>query len=163
VSSTKSDSGETFKGKVNNDGDATVQVGTSGRTPVWGFHKCVAASAPNPNSTASILTFACTHGGDPNCTDNIGIPSSTTGCGQVGGNCFVAAYPTGWETLHADYWQTWQEAKHTLDGRSGGTDVSSDAGTFGDVMEDCVTGTGGSCGFVTDTTPSQVYKSAGDP
>jgi len=164
VSATKSDSGETFKGKVNNDGDATVQVGTSGGTPVWGFHKCVAASAPNPNATASTLTFACSHGGDLNCTDNIGIPSGeTTGCGSVGGNCFVGAHPDGWETLHADYWQTWQEAKHTLDGQSGGTDVASDAGTFGDLMEDCITGTGSSCGFVTDTTPSQVYKSAGDP
>ena len=129
-----------------------------------GFHKCVAASSPNPNGTVSTLTFACSHGADPNCTDNIGIPSVTTGCGSVGGNCYVGAYPYGWETLHGDYWQTWQEAKHTLDSQTGGTDVSSDAGTFGDVVEDCVQGTGPMCfpEFITNTSPAQVYNPSGN-
>ena len=47
---------------------------------IWGFHKCVAAKAPSPNGTVSTLSFACSHGADPNCTDNIGIPGTTTGC-----------------------------------------------------------------------------------
>ena len=160
--STPNDTAEMFKRKVNDDGDATVQVGTTkGGVAIWGFHKCVAASAPSPEPGVSTLTFACSHGADPNCTKPT---SSMTGCGSVGGTCYVGAYPDGWETLHADYWQTWQEAKHTLDGRAGGTDAASDAGTFGDLMEDCVTGTtGGTCGFVTDTSPSLVYKPGGNP
>jgi hypothetical protein len=149
-----------FKGKVNNDGDASVQVGTtSNGTAIWGFHKCKAAQAPSPSATT--LSFACSHPGDPNCTENVGIPSQTTGCGQAGASCYVGAAPYGWETLHADYWQTWQEATHALDSQAGGTDVSSDSGTFGDLVEDCVTGSSGTCSFITDTTPSQVYGSSG--
>jgi Domain of unknown function (DUF1996) len=163
VSATQSDENETVKGKPNDDGDANVRVGTSGTTPVWGFHKCVPASAPSPAPGVSTLSFACSHNADPNCADDIGIPGVTTGCSAAGGHCFVGAYPFGWETLHADYWQTWQESKQALDGNTGATDFPGDEGTFGDVIEDCVTGTSGSCGFITDTTPSQVYGSAGNP
>ncbi len=166
---TPSDTKETYEGKPNNDGDATVKVGTtSGGVAIWGSHKCpTPLSAPNPSSTATEPSFACTSkslGGDANCTTDIGIPSSTTGCGSVGGHCFVGTYPFGWETLHADYWQTWQEAKNTPDSQ-GGNDVTSDSGTFGDLMDDCVTGppSSGSCSFVTNTTPSAVYGPSGPP
>jgi hypothetical protein len=163
-----SDTAETYEGKVNNDGDATVQVGaTSGGTAIWGFHKCQAPVAPNPTAGATEISFACSPtslGGDQNCTDNIGIPATTTGCGAVGSPCFVGKYPFGWETLHADYWQTWQEAQNPPDSQPGSTDVSSDSGTFGDLVEDCNTGTGsGSCSFVTNSSPPAVYASPGNP
>jgi hypothetical protein len=161
-----SDTAETYEGNPNNDNDATVKVGTtSGGTAIWGFHKCVAAGSPSPNATASTLSFACTHSADPNCTDDIGIPSTTSGCSSANGHCYAGAYPDGWETLHADYWQTWQEAKHALDSQSGSTDVSSDSGTFGDVVEDCVQGMGPTCApeFVTNNSPPEVYGTSGNP
>ncbi len=162
--STPNDNDEMVNGKAHNDHDAAFQVGTTkGGVAIWGFHKCVAAKVPSPNGTASTLSFACSHGADPNCTDNIGIPSTTTGCASAGGDCYVGAYPDGWETLHADYWQTWQEAKHKLDSVSG-HDASGDAGTFGDLVEDCVQGTTGKCvpAFITNSSPSEVYGKNGN-
>jgi hypothetical protein len=161
---TPNDNDEMVNGKVHNDHDATVQVGTtSGGEAIWGFHKCVAAKAPSPTTGTSTLSFACSQGADPNCTDNIGIPSTTTGCAEAGGDCYVGAYPDGFETLHADYWQTWQEAQHPLDSVNG-FDAPGDAGTFGDVVEDCVQGTGPHCkpSFITNTSPSQVYGKNGN-
>ena len=163
--STPNDSDEMVNGKLHNDGDATVQVGTtSGGAAIWGFHKCVAAKTPSPKAGASTLSFACSHGADPNCTDNIGIPSTTTGCAAAGSDCYVGAYPDGWETQHADYWQTWQEAQHTLDSVNG-DDAAGDQGTFADVVEDCVQGTGSHCTptFITNTSPPQVYGKSGNP
>jgi hypothetical protein len=163
--STPNDNDEKVNGRLHNDHDATVRVGTTSTgAAIWGFHKCVAAKAPSPSATASTLSFACSHGADPNCTDNIGIPSTTTGCSQAGGDCYVGAHPDGWETLHADYWQTWQEAKHPLDSVKG-DDAPGDQGTFGDVVEDCVQGTGGHCtpAFITNTSPPQVYGKSGNP
>jgi hypothetical protein len=119
--------------------DATMQVSSG----VFGPWKCPTnVTAPDPTAT-TMLSFACSHSGDPNC--NIKLSTPTT-C--AGGACYVGAYqPTGsspsfgWETLHADYWQTWQEAQHTLDDpANGGFDHASDVGTFGDVVEDCVNG-----------------------
>jgi len=159
TSTTSDDSGEV--GGADND-PKLVQVSSG----LWGPHKCVAASAPSPNGTTSTLSFACSHGDDPNCTDNIGIPASTTGCSAPRTNCFVGAYPNGWETLHADYWQTWNEAKNAPDSQTGNSDVSSDAGTFGDIVEDCVQGTGtANCSptFITNTSPPQVYGSPSNP
>ena len=122
------------------DGDAKVKIGTS----LWVPFDCQAVTAPDPSASAATLSFACTNGGDPNCD----LPlTSPTGCVSAGGTCYVGAYsPTakqyGWETLHADYWQTWQEAQNTLDNpANGGFDTPSDAGTFGDLVEDCVSGT----------------------
>jgi Domain of unknown function (DUF1996) len=161
---TPNDNDEMVNGKPHNDGDATVQVGTtSSGEAIWGFHKCVAAKAPSPKTGVSTLSFACSQGADPNCTDNIGIPSTTTGCGAAGSDCYVGAYPDGWETLHADYWQTWQEAQHPLDSVNG-FDAPGDAGTFGDVVEDCVQGTGPHCSstFITNTSPPQVYGKNGN-
>ena len=156
TSTTSDDSGEV--GGADND-PKLVQVSSG----LWGPHKCVAASAPSPNGTTSTLSFACSHGDDPNCTDNIGIPSATTGCSQAGGDCYVGAYPDGWETLHADYWQTWQENKRPLDSVNG-DDAPGDEGTFKDVVEDCTQGTGGHCKptFITDTSPPQVYGKSGN-
>jgi hypothetical protein len=165
---TPSDSKETYESKTNDDGDAKFQVGTTpGGVKIWGFHKCPAPpSAPDPSPTAAALSFACSPqslGGDLNCSTDIGIPNTTTGCGAVGGHCFVGTFPDGWETLHADYWQTWHEAKNMLDSQ-GGDDVTSDSGTFGDLLEDCVNGTGaGSCSFVTNDTPAAVYGSPSPP
>jgi Domain of unknown function (DUF1996) len=158
-STTSDDSGEA--GGADND-PKLVQVSPG----LWGPHKCVAGSAPSPNGTTSTLSFACSHADDPNCTGNIGIPGPTTGCSAPGTNCFVGAYPNGWETLHADYWQTWKEAKNPLDSQPGNSDVPSDAGTFGDLVEDCVQGTGtANCSptFITNTSPPQVYGSASNP
>ena len=150
--------------------DATVQVSPR----VFGPYQCPTnVTAPDPSPGATTLSFACSHSGDPNC--NIAL-STPTSC--AGGTCYVGAYnPTaksyGWETLHADYWQTWQEASNNngnLDNTlvSGVlTDgVSSDAGTFGDVVEDCVTD-GGKCtpAFIvtSQNSPPQVYKTSGNP
>jgi uncharacterized protein DUF1996 len=125
-----------------NDGD--------GDTP----HTCVAASRPSPSIT---LSFSCTQGGDPNCNDDTG----KTGCASSNGDCYIGASPFGWETLHADYWQTWQEGGGTPTGD--GTDNFPDPtqGSFRDLIEDCSTSGTGSCGFVTNTQPvGRVY---GDP
>jgi len=150
--------------------DATMQVSPG----VFGPWKCVAVNAPNPTSGATTLSFACSHGGDPNCSLN----SGTTGCSSMNGTCYVGAYnPTaksyGWETLHADYWQTWQEASSNNGNLDNSlvngvlTDgVSSDAGTFGDVVEDCVTD-GNKCtpAFIvtSQNSPPQVYNTSGNP
>ena len=128
------------------DGDANVQIGTN----LWVPWQCPTnVTAPDPAPGATTLSFACSHSGDPNC--NIAL-TSPTGCVSAGGTCYVGAYkPTanppsyGWETLHADYWQTWQEAaqNNALLDQNGGNDFASDVGTFGDVVEDCVNGTAG--------------------
>jgi hypothetical protein len=121
------------------DGDANVKIGTN----LWVPFQCpMNVTAPDPTAT-TMLSFACSHSGDPNCTIPLNSPKTC-----AGGTCYVGAYqPTGsspsfgWETLHADYWQTWQEAQHTLDDpANGGFDHASDVGTFGDVVEDCVNG-----------------------
>jgi hypothetical protein len=132
------------------DGDSDARVQVNSNPTLYGFHKCVAAASPSPGQTTT-LSFACTHSStgqsDPNC--NIALPSSSySGCGIPGGTCYVGAYPDGWETLHADYWQTWQE---------GSSGKSSDAGSLQDLIEDCTNGTNGACSFVTNSTPSQVY------
>jgi hypothetical protein len=142
------------------DGDANVKIGTS----LWVPFDCKAVTAPDPSAGAATLSFACTNGGDPNCD----VPlSSPTGCVGKGGTCYVGAYSPstsqyGWETLHADYWQTWQEAQNTLDNpANGGFDTPSDAGTFGDLVEDCVSGTAANrCSEFVVTSqglPKQVY------
>jgi hypothetical protein len=154
------------------DNDATVEVSTN---PVaYGFQKCVAASVPTLFGTPSTLSFACTSPGDPNC--DIRLPSPA-GCGSKGGTCYVGAYTYGWETLHADYWQTWQEAasqNNNLD-TQGGYDNPGDVGTLGDLVEDCadpdVNNPGynpndPACGFIStsNSTPTRVYGTgAGAP
>jgi hypothetical protein len=89
-------------------------------------------------------------------------PPSLQGCGGPSGTCFVGPWKIGWETLHGDYWQTWQEAasnNNQLD-QNNGSDFSSDVGTFGDLVEDCAND-GVKCkpSFINSTTPSpsQVY------
>jgi hypothetical protein len=143
------------------DNDATMTVAPG----VFGPWKCVAATAPGPDPGVATLSFACAHDGDPNC----GIPlSSPVGCVTPGGTCYVGAYQPaaaryGWETLHAEYWQTWQEAEQALDNP---TDVPADVGTFGDLVEDCMSGTAPSkCTplFVVTSlkSPPQVYGTGG--
>jgi hypothetical protein len=46
-----------------------------------------------------------------------------------------------------------------------GDDAPGDAGTFGDVVEDCVQGAAGHCKptFITNTSPPQVYGKSGNP
>ena len=43
--------------------------------------------------------------------------------------------------------------------------AAGDAGTFGDLMEDCVTGPakGKPCSFITNTAPAEVYGKKGNP
>jgi Domain of unknown function (DUF1996) len=116
-----------------NDGD--------GSTP----HTCNAATAPSANIN---LSFACSPppNGDSNCTTDTGV----LGCGSGTGHCFIGASPYGWETFHADYWQTWQEG--------GGTDVNPepDQGAFTDLVEDCSNevpaGDPVGCSFINTTT-----------
>jgi len=118
-----------------------------GSTP----HTCVAAPAPSSSIT---LSFACSQGGDPNCTYDTG----QTGCASSNGDCYIGANPVGWETLHADYWQTWQEGGGDVTGF--GTDNFPDPtqGAFRDLIEDCSTEGSGNCGFITDTDPAgRVY------
>ena len=56
------------------------------------------------------------------------------------------------ETMHTDYWQTWQEGERR--------DAAGDRqGTFPDLIEDCVFEKGG-CAFVTNTVPRAAYKNA---
>jgi hypothetical protein len=134
------------------DGDADAKIGPS----LWVPYQCPTnVTAPDPSPGATMLSFACTHGGDTNC--NIPLTSGPAGCSSMGGTCYVGAYnpaPTkpsyGWETLHADYWQTWQEASNmnknldnTLVGGQLTDGVASDVGTFGDVVEDCTSGPSG--------------------
>jgi hypothetical protein len=71
-------------------------------------HHCTPAMAPSANIN---LSFACSPppNGDPNCTADTGV----LGCGSSTGHCFFGANPYGWETFHADYWQTWQEGGGT--------------------------------------------------
>jgi hypothetical protein len=165
-------SGDTKPGG-DGDGDANVKIGTS----LWVPYQCPTnVTAPDPSPGATTLSFACAHSGDTNC--NIPLTSGPSGCGSTNGTCYVGAYnPTGksygWETLHADYWQTWQEASNnngnldnTLVGGVLTDGVSSDAGTFGDVVEDCVTD-GGKCtpAFIvtSQNSPPQVYNTSGNP
>lgn len=100
-----------------------------GKAPV----KCQSVTSP---SNSISLSFACnpaSAGGDSNCTDQV----TPTGC--AGGPCFIGAGSHGWETLHADYWQTWQEGGG--DAQGVGTDVSNPPdptqGAFRDLIEDC--------------------------
>jgi hypothetical protein len=138
------------------DGDASVHISTN----VWGPFKCVSVTAPDPDPGVATLSFACSHGGDTNC--DLGL-SSPTGCVSAGGTCYVGAYSPstqqyGWETLYGDYWQTWQEAQNTLDNpANGGFDTPADAGTFGDLIEDCVSG------VAADKCPAFVVTSQGLP
>jgi Domain of unknown function (DUF1996) len=128
------------------DNDSTVQVSTN---PVaWGFHQCVPASAP---ASTSNLSFACTPNGDSICTQDIG----NLGCGSTG-HCFIGTPQWGFETLHADYWQAWQEGTGDVFGV--GTDPSASPGYFRDLIEDCTnSGNGkqtGPCSFINSTTPT---------
>ena len=153
------------------DGDANVQLAPG----LWGTWLCQSAQSPSPDAGATTLSFACSHGGDPNC--NIGL-SSPTGCVAAGGTCYAGAYKWGWETLHADYWQTWQEASSNNGVPNGNLDntlvngqltdgVSGDVGTFGDVVEDCTSGSSGRCtpSFIVtkQNSPSQVYNPPNNP
>lgn len=120
-----------------------------GHTP----NACTPASAPSANIT---LSFACTNGGDTKCTYDTRQP----GCASSNGDCYIGANPVGWETLHADYWQTWQEGIGDPTGL--GTDNFPDPsqGAFRDLIEDCSTEGPGACGFITNTTPAgRVYGS----
>ena len=154
-STAQDDSGEA--GGNDHDPGGLVQVNNSG---LWGFQKCPSnVTAPSPNATVSTLSFACSSGGDTNCTDQLPSPQ---GCGGPNGTCYVGPWKIGWETLHGDYWQTWQEAasnNNQLD-QNNGSDFSSDVGTFGDLVEDCAND-GVKCkpSFINSTTssPSQVY------
>lgn len=122
-----------------NDGD--------GFTP----HTCSQASRPSSTIT---LSFSCGHGGDPNCTYDTG----QTGCASSNGDCYIGVSPFGWETLHADYWQTWQEGNGQPTGA--GTDNFPDSaqGALRDLIEDCSTEGTGTCGFITNSAPAgRVY------
>jgi Domain of unknown function (DUF1996) len=140
------------------DHDANVQIGPS----LWVPYQCPTnVMVPDPNPGATTLSFACSHSGDPNCNIPLSSPSTC-----AGGTCYAGAYKPaaksyGWETLHADYWQTWQEAQNALDDPNhGGLDNPSDVGTFGDVVDDCVTD-GVKCtpAFIitSQNSPPQVY------
>lgn len=148
-SPTADDKGELGGG----DGDATeLSPG------IFGPHLCTPPAAPTLTGTPPTVSFACSNPGDPECK----IPlSSPKGCVTAGGTCFAGAYHFGWETLHADYWQTWQEASNNnqnLDTQPGSSDLSSDTGTLGDLVEDCAdTDVTKSCAFITNTTPAEVY------
>jgi Domain of unknown function (DUF1996) len=113
---------------------------------------CQTQASPSTNIN---LSFACnpkTSGGDSNCTQQV------TSAGCAGGPCFIGANPHGWETLHADYWQTWQEG--IGDAAGGNTDVSNPPdptpGAFRDLIEDCsneiAAGSPTSCSFINTTT-----------
>jgi uncharacterized protein DUF1996 len=122
-------------------------------------HPCVAASGP---ASTGNLSFACTpsnSGGDGNC--NVQLTSGPTGCGSSG-TCWIGAPQWGFETLHADYWQTWQEGVGDAYGNgANGTDSSGfpSQGYFRDLIEDCTNeGVGmqtGACSFINNTTPTQ--------
>ena len=106
---------------------------------------CVPASGPAPTSN---LSFACTPqslGGDSNCTQDIG----NLGCGSTG-HCFIGAPQYGFETLHADYWQAWQEGTGNMQGV--GTDPNLSQGYFRDLIEDCANNGSGSCSFINTAT-----------
>jgi hypothetical protein len=149
-----------------NDHDALPTPVSTNPVVLYGHHQCSTSPAPNPDRTHPLISFACTPQGlgvpyDPNCS----IPlTSPTNCAV--GQCYVGAYGTsqtqayGWETLHADYWQTWQEAAQAVDG-NGGNDFSPDAGTFGDLIEDCTNNSTTKCAtaFVTNSSPDEVYGS----
>jgi uncharacterized protein DUF1996 len=125
----------------NSTADNSEWTDGDGVTP----HTCSPASAPSAKIN---LSFACGNGGDLNCT----VDTGQTGCGSGTGHCFIGANPVGWETLHADYWQTWQEG--------GGNDVfpESNQGSFPDLVEDCLNEGPGACSFITNTQPSgRVY------
>jgi hypothetical protein len=114
-------------------------------------HTCTMATVPSSNIN---LSFSCSNGGDSNCT----VGTTQTGCGSSNGQCFRGADPHGWETFHADYWQTWQEG--------GGTDVFPESfqGAFPDLVEDCLNNGPGACSFITDTSPSpRVYGNPESP
>lgn len=126
-------------------------------------HTCTAAQSPSGNIN---LSFACTpksQGGDPNCTVDTGV----TGCGSSSGHCFIGASPHGWETFHADYWQTWQEGIGDVQGN--GTDNGSDPsqGSFRDLIEDCSNeipaGFPSACSFINTATQTPSGRVFGNP
>lgn len=109
----------------------------------WGFHKCVPASGP---ASTSNLSFACTPSnaspaGDGNCNVQLQSPTSCNG-----GTCWIGAPQYGFETLHADYWQTWNEGTGDMQGV--GTDPNLSQGAFRDLVEDCVNNGTGGCSFI---------------
>jgi hypothetical protein len=141
----------------------TLNNGTDWGEPseCTGFTGCTAATEPSPTGATPTLSFSCTHmagsgnSGDPEC--DIGL-SSPTGCVKAGGTCYVGAYQYGWETLHADYWQTWQEASDNngnLDSQNG-YDLPGDVGTFGDLVEDCADEGTTACSFINNTIPTPI-------
>jgi hypothetical protein len=121
-------------------------------------HPCSPAASPSPNIN---LSFACNSsaiGGDPNCD----VATSQTGCVSPGGTCFIGANPVGWETFHADYWQTWQEGAGDVFGN--GTDTSDPAqGAFRDLIEDCTNEGAGACSFINSTTGTPAGRVFGMP
>jgi len=136
------------EGRQWNSPSDNAEWGDGGPTPVT----CQTAASPSNNIN---LSFACnpsTSGGDSNCTHQV----ASTGC--AGGPCFIGANPVGWETLHADYWQTWQEGRGDVSGN--GTDVSNPPdptqGSFRDLIEDCsnevAPGSPTACSFINNTT-----------
>jgi hypothetical protein len=133
--------------------DSDPNTGNAEQTDGGPVHHCTAAAAPSPNIN---LSFACNpvaKGGDSNCTADSGM----LGCGSSTGRCFFGADPYGWETFHADYWQTWQEG--------GGTDANPEAnqGAFTDLVEDCSNEVPASgpvgCSFINSATqkPTRVF------
>jgi hypothetical protein len=133
------------------DNDSTVQVSTN--PVVWGFFKCVKASGP---ATTSDLSFACTPStatpaGDGNCTVPLQAPTTCKG-----GACWIGAPQYGFETLHADYWQTWQEGTGDMQGV--GTDPNSSQGYFRDLIEDCTNNGSGGCSFINNTVQPPIPK-----
>src|SRR5215471_16287666 len=136
------------EGRQWNSPSDNAEWGDGGPTPVT----CQTAASPSNNIN---LSFACnpsTSGGDSNCTHQV----ASTGC--AGGPCLIGANPVGWETLHADYWQTWQEGRGDVSGN--GTDVSNPPdptqGSFRDLIEDCsnevAPGSPTACSFINNTT-----------
>jgi hypothetical protein len=133
------------------DNDSTVQVSTN--PVVWGYFKCVPASGP---VTTSDLSFACTHStvmplGDSNCNVPLSVPKTCKG-----GTCWIGASQYGFETLHADYWQTWQEGTGDMQGV--GTDPNSSPGYFRDLVEDCTNNGTSGCAFINNTMQPPIPK-----
>ena len=108
---------------------------------------CTKASGP---ASTSNLSFACTPSnsnppGDGNC--NVQLTSGPTGCN--GGTCWIGAPRYGFETLHADYWQTWHEGTGNMQGV--GTDPNLSPGYFRDLIEDCTNNGTSGCSFINNT------------
>ena len=106
-------------------------------------HPCNPASGPKSTSDLSFACNPATSGGDGNCSVALQSPASCNG-----GTCWIGAPRYGFETLHADYWQTWVEGTGNMQGV--GTDTIPDLsqGAFRDLVEDCVNNGPGSCSFI---------------